>query len=419
MRVGRREILVSAVAVATAGCGGGGSSSPTPSPSPAPAPAPTPTPTPAGLYPNYNTSPIAANSTGMGTAASLAARIKLGLNIGNTLEAFNNGGIPHASSQETWWGNPQITQATINAAKAAGFDAIRLPCSWDQYANQATAKIADFWLNRVKEVVQFCVNADMIVLLNIHWDGGWLENNVTPEKKDAVAAKQKAFWEQIATHMRDFDERVMFASANEPNCETAAQMEVLYAYHQTFIDAVRATGGRNSHRVLVLPLPNVNMDLSKTLWTKMPTDTVADRLMVEPHFYTPPTFCILNEDVSWGRMHYYWGPAYHSLIEPDRNCTFGEEDAVDEHMELANQMFASKGIPVLLGEYGAPRRTTPLELELHLASRAYWMKYVTQKALANGVLPFLWDTGDLINRSTQAIKDQQGLDALLEAAGKK
>jgi aryl-phospho-beta-D-glucosidase BglC (GH1 family) len=416
----RREVLVSTMALAVTGCGGGGSPTPTPAPAPAPPPAPAPTPAPSGLYPSYNTNPLPADATGMAsTAVAMAGRIKLGINIGNTLEAFNNTGIPHATSQEGWWGNPAITQALVDTYKAQGFDAIRLPCSWDQYANQATAKISDSWLNRVKDVVQYCINANMPVLLNIHWDGGWLENNVTADKKDAVIAKQKAFWEQIATHLRDFDERLMFASANEPNCDDAAEMEVLFAYHQAFIDAVRSTGGKNAYRVLVLQLPNTNTDLAQTLWNKTPVDPAANRLMVEPHYYTPPNFCILNEDVSWGRMHYYWGQGYHSLIEPDRNCTFGEEDAVDAHMALANQLFASKGIPVLLGEYGAPRRTTPLELQLHLASRAYWMKYVTQKALANGVLPFLWDTGDLIDRRTYAVRDQQGLDALLEAAGKK
>lgn len=353
------------------------------------------------------------------TAAAIAGRIKLGINIGNTLEAVNNSGVPHTTSQEGWWGNPAITQGLVDKYKALGFDAIRLPCSWDQYANASTAKIGDFWLNRVKDVVQYCINADMYVLLNIHWDDGWLENNVTVAKKDAVVAKQKAFWEQIATHMRDFDERLMFASANEPNCDTAEQMEVLYAYHQTFIDAVRATGGRNAYRTLVLQLPNVNTDLSKTLWTKTPTDPASNRLMVEPHFYTPPNFCILTEDASWGKMFYYWGKDFHSTIEPDRNATWGEEQTVDDHMALANSLFVSKGIPVLLGEYGAPRRSTPLDLTMHLASRAHWMKYVTQKALANGIMPFLWDTGDLINRSTYAVKDQQGLDALLEGAGKK
>ena len=416
MTLARRQILVSMIALITAGCGGGsGNTAPAPSPSPppppAPTPTPTPTPTPSALYPSYNTNPIAPDISGMpSTATGIAARIRLGLNIGNTLEAVGS---------ETAWGNPQITQALIDAAKASGFDSIRLPCAWNQYSDASTAKISASWLDRVKQVVQYCVNADMQVLLNIHWDGGWLENNVNLASKDAVVAKQRAFWEQIATHLRDFDERVMFASANEPNCDTAEQMEVLYAYHQTFIDAVRSTGGRNAYRVLVLQLPNVNVDLSKTLWNRMPVDQVTGRLMVEPHFYSPPNFCILTEDASWGRMFYYWGKDYHSTIEPDRNATFGEEDEVDRQMALANQLFVSKGIPALLGEYGAPRRTTPLDLSLHLASRAHWMKYVTQKALANGLLPFLWDTGDLIDRRSYAIKDQQGLDALLEGAGKK
>lgn len=201
----------------------------------------------------------------MGTAGEVAAKFKLGLNIGNTMEA--TGG-------ETFWGNPMITRAFVDKAKAAGFDAIRLPCAWNQYADQGTAQIKASWLDRVREVVQYCIDANMYVLLNIHWDGGWLENNVTVDKRDAVNAKQKAFWEQIAAHMRDFDQRLIFASANEPNCESPEQMEVLYSYHQTFIDAVRSTGGRNAYRVLVLQLPNVNMDLSKKLWTRMPTDMV-------------------------------------------------------------------------------------------------------------------------------------------------
>ena len=332
-----------------------------------------------------------------------------GWNLGNTLEPPGGEGT---------WG-PAATQTLINAVADSGFNTIRLPVAWDSHANQSTHVIDPAWMARVKQVVDWCYAKNLTVIVNCHWDGGWLENNVKPEKKDAVVAKQKAFWEQIATHLRDFDERLMFASANEPNCDTAAQMEVLFAYHQTFIDAVRATGGKNAYRVLVLQLPNTNTDLAQTLWNKTPVDPAANRLVVEPHFYTPPNFCILNEDASWGKMFYYWGKDYHSTIEPDRNATWGEEETVDAHMALANQLFVSKGIPVLLGEYGAPRRTTPLDLDLHLASRAHWMKYVTQKALENGLIPFLWDTGDLINRATYAIKDQQGLNALLEAAGKK
>lgn len=344
------------------------------------------------------------------TASEISARIQLGLNIGNTLEA--TGG-------ETAWGNPLITQDFVDTAKAKGFNAIRLPCSWNQYADATTAKISDTWLDRVKDVVQYCINADLYVVLNIHWDGGWLEGHITPADKDAVAAKQKAFWEQIATHLRSFDERLLFASANEPNAADATQMEVLLAYHQTFIDAVRSTGGRNAYRTLVLQAPQTNIDLSQSLWTKMPTDSATDRLMAEVHYYDPSQFTIITEDASWGKMFYYWGKDFHSTLEPDRNATWGEEDWVDQKMTLAKSVFIDKGIPVMVGEFGATPRTNPLDLDLHKASRAHWMKYVTQKALANGLRPFLWDTGGLIDRRTRAVLDQQGMDAVLEGAGLK
>ncbi|WAC46845.1 glycoside hydrolase family 5 protein [Asticcacaulis sp. SL142] len=363
------------------------------------------------VYPSYNTRPLAPDASSMASKAiQIAARIKLGFNIGNTLEAIGG---------ENAWGNPDISQALVNAVKARGFDAIRLPCAWNQYADQKTAKISEDWLNRVKTVVQYCINADMYVVLNIHWDGGWLENNVTVAARDRVIPKQRAFWEQIATHLRDYDERLIFASANEPNCKTAEQMEVLYAYHQTFVDTVRSTGGKNAYRTLVLQLAETNIELAEPLWNKMPADTVPDRLMVEAHYYTPAQFAIISEDASWGKMFYYWGKDFHSTLEPERNATWGEEDTVDEQMAILKRLFTDKGIPVILGEYGAMTRKGPFDLEKHLASRNYWLAYVTQMALENGVVPFLWDTGDLIDRRTQALRDPQGLNALLIGAGKK
>ena len=153
----------------------------------------------ASLYPSYNTNPIAADATGMSSnSTELASKMKLGWNIGNTLEA--TGG-------ETAWGNPKVTKALIDFVKANGFNAIRIPCSWNQYlANSTNAQIKADWLARVKEVVQYCVDNDMYVIVNIHWDGGWLENNCTEAKKVENNAKQKAFWEQIATQLRGFDE---------------------------------------------------------------------------------------------------------------------------------------------------------------------------------------------------------------------
>jgi endoglucanase len=315
----------------------------------------------------------------------------------------------------------------IQLVKASGFDAIRVPASWDQYANQDTAKIDVNWLNRVKEVVQYCVDNNMPVIVNIHWDGGWLENHVTPDKQEDNNAKQKAYWQQIATHLRDFDEHLMFASANEPNVETAEQMEVLLSYHQTFIDAVRSTGGRNAYRVLVVQGPNTDIETTNKLWTQMPTDTVANRLMAEVHFYTPYNFTGLTEDQPWGNQFYYWGEGFHSSTDTAHNSTWGEEDTVDQLLSLMKRQFVDNGIPVIIGEFGAMRRDnlTGDALQLHLASRAYYLKYVTQRSVANGLLPFYWDNGGLdnlgfgiFNRRTNSVFDQQSLDALIQGAGK-
>jgi len=350
------------------------------------------------LYPSYNTSPMPADATGMSSsAAQLAAKFKLGWNIGNTLEAIGG---------ETAWGNPLITESFVKFVKQQGFNAIRLPCSWDQNANQTTAKISDTWLNRVKQVIKYCVDNDMYVLLNIHWDGGWLENNCTPDKKDAVNDKQKAFWEQIATTMRDFDEHLMFASANEPNVDNATKNEVLYSYNQTFVDAVRSTGGRNRYRILVVQ-GNSEFEV------KFPADPVAGRLIYEEHNYTPFQFTALGSDVSWGKMFYYWGAGNHSTIEPDRNATWGEESFLDTWLKRMKEKFTDKGIPVIMGEYGAYRRTTPLDMDKHQASVDYWITYVTRKAIAHGVKPFWWDTGGVLDRRNNTVLDQRTIDAII------
>ena len=117
-----------------------------------------------GLYPDYNTNPIPADATGMTkTAVEIAAEINLGWNIGNSLEA---------TGSETAWGNPVVTKQLIDAVKANGFNAVRIPCSWNQYlTDDVHAEIKTTWLNRVKEVVQYCIDNDLYVLLNIHWDG--------------------------------------------------------------------------------------------------------------------------------------------------------------------------------------------------------------------------------------------------------
>jgi len=350
------------------------------------------------------------------TASEIAGRIKLGWNLGNSLES--TGG-------ETGWFNPKVSAALIRLVKANGFDAVRIPVSWNQHADQKTAKIDPAWLNRVKEVVKYCVDNDLYVIVNIHWDGGWLEQNVTSDRQVAIGAKQRAFWEQIATHLRDFDERVLFASANEPNVSAEEQIEVLNSYHQTFIDAVRATGGRNSYRVLVLQGPSGDIEKSIKWWDTLPKDAIDSKLMVEMHPYTPYNFVIMTKEETWGKPAYYWGRDFRSTTDAEHNSLWGEEDAVADLFARVRSKFSEKGIPVILGEYMAIRRRnlTGEALKLHEASRRYYLKYVTEQALENGLVPFYWDDGSggqgLFDRSKNTVSNQAELDALLTGAGKR
>ena len=361
-------------------------------------------------YPSYNTSPLPPDQTGVtSTAVQIASRIRLGFNIGNTMEAPNN---------EQGWGAPMITQAFIDKVKQSGFTAIRIPCNWDwsHVPDSTTAKIDPAWLTRVQQVVQYCVNDGLYVILNIHWDGGWLQGNCTVAKQPAVNALQKALWEQIATSLRGFDEHLLFASANEPAVTDATGMSVLLSYHQTFINAVRSTGGKNSYRTLVVQGPNTDITETNNLMNTLPTDPASNRMMAEVHYYTPYNFCLMDADASWGNMFYYWGSGYHSTADPSRNSTYGEESDVNAYYLSMKTKFVNQGIPVIMGEYSAGRRTslTGAAYDLHTASRAYWYNYVTRQALLNGMLPFLWDTGSIIDRSTYTVKDQQQLAALVQ-----
>ena len=370
------------------------------------------------IFPSYNTSPIAPDATGMGsTAMQLNAKIKMGYNLWNTMEA--PGG-------ETGWGNPVITQSLIDTLKNAGFNAIRIPAQyWWSHANHQTAEIDAAWLNRVKEVVQYCENDGMYVLLNIHFDGGWLDCKATGAKLDTVKAIQKALWEQIATKMRDFDEKLMFASSNEPDATDLTSSSNLYAYHQTFINAVRSTGGKNAYRTLVFQAPSTSLDLANYFAPDglpgLPQDPVPDKLILEFHYYAPPNFCIIDADASWGKEWRYWGANFKSLTDPERNSDPNYEEAyVVRSMQWAKKSLVDKNIPVLIGEFGVTNHAknlvgNPADSLLSLASTAHFYGEVVRDARANGISAFLWD--GVINRQTETIENRQQLDSLRKAAG--
>lgn len=352
-------------------------------------------------------------------AKTLAAKIKIGWNLGNTLE------VPLSAGGETGWGNAKTTQTLIDAVKEAGFNAVRIPCAWDGYIeDQSTYKIKDSWLARVKEVVDYCVANEMYAIVNTHWDGGWLENNPTYAKQKEVNKKLSAIWTQIANHFAAYDEHLLFAGTNEVHVEgvytdpTTENIEVQQSFNQTFVDAVRATGGRNARRNLIVQAYNTNITWG-VKYLQLPTDAAQNRLMVEVHYYDPYNFA-LDENASSCIL--YWGEPYKQYGKVDN---WGQEDALDTQFKSAKTAFIDKGYPVILGEYGAIRRSslTGDERKHHLESRAYYLKSVTAAAKKYGIVPFYWDNGHegdntmaLFKRATGEIYDSQALNALMEGA---
>ena len=342
------------------------------------------------------------------TAPAVASQMTVGWNLGNTLEAI---------CSETAWGNPAASQTLINSIKAAGFNSIRIPVSWDCHtAPSGTTTIPADWMARVKQVVDYAISQDMFVIINIHWDNGWLQDHPTFAFQTAVNAKQQAYWTQIATTFRAYDHHLLFAGTNEVHADfgtpTAEHNTVQQSYNQTFVNAVRATGGNNASRSLVVQTYNTNIGHGLTFFN-MPTDTIASRLMVEVHYYDPYDFT-LNPNGACN----VWGSRF-----PDSgaNCNWAYEPWVDSQFAQVKAKWVDQGIPVILGEYGVGTRPGK-----NLEARAYWNEYINRAAAANGVKTFYWDNGVLpsandgfaiFNRSTGAITDQLVLDAILLGSG--
>ena len=307
------------------------------------------------------------------TANEMFAKMGFGINIGNTMEVPQN---------PTWWGNKFPTEAYIDSVKAAGFSTIRIPCAWYSHSNALSRdssradivpgggpnEIASSWMDSVQTVVDYCMRAGLVTILNIHWDNGWLEGNLNDKEKDKVNARQKDFWTQIANRFKNYNENLLFASANEPattDDNYKHETEILMTYHQSFVDAVRATGGNNASRTLVIQGPSTSVDRSCEVMpvSKLPKDVIANRLMVEVHYYDPYTYTLLNDVVDWGAQvypQYYWGAEDLATGEDIvHNCGYNAwagamgdpctGDRMDDQFGKMKTNFVDKGVPVIIG----------------------------------------------------------------------
>ncbi|PTT84605.1 glycosyl hydrolase family 5, partial [Pelomonas sp. HMWF004] len=340
------------------------------------------------------------------TSLQLSKLMGAGWNLGNSLEAIGG---------ETAWGNPATTQTLMTAVKAAGFKTVRIPAAWKQYAD-ASDTISATWLARVAQVVGYAQTAGLHVMLNIHWDGGWMQPTFAAQ---AVAnARITKFWTQIANHFKAYDDTLLFAGTNEVMVEgdysppKAEYVTVQNGFNQAFVTAVRATGGNNAVRHLVVQ--GFNTDINHTVaFAVMPTDTARDRLMMEVHYYDPYNFTLNDKSTIW-----QWGAG--ATDAKAREAGFDEAWA-DAQFQKMKTAFVDKGIPVILGEFGAMRRTEYPGAE---AYRLDWNRHVARAAWTRGAVPVYWDAGaatenhsmGLFNRTTGAQVYPDIIKTLVEAA---
>ena len=332
-----------------------------------------------------------------------------GINLGNTLEACdNNVGIKTNTplSYETHWGQPKTTQAMIDGMKAAGFDTIRITVAWMTNAThlyEGDYTIDADYMDRVEEVVRYARKAGMYVIINDHWDGGWygMFGSESAETRALAMEAYKGMWQQIAERFRDYSDYLIFESANEELGTRFDENSALYCsdsvvtylndderyaltneINQTFVDVVRATGGNNATRFLLIAGYGTNIDQTCDDRFQMPKDTADSKLMVSVHYYDPWSYCGASSAVSatkWGKVSDY--------------------EYMDQQLAKMTK-FTEAGYGVVIGEYGALPCSDGLK-DNTLAYHTAFLDACTKYDLTN----CLWDCSGLYKRVSQTFAD--------------
>lgn len=331
-------------------------------------------------------------------AKEFVSKIKVGWNLGNSLDATGGSGV----SSETSWGNVKTTKELITAVKKAGFNTVRIPVSWGKHIDDS-GNIDKAWLDRVQEVVDYAYDNNMYIILNVHHDN----DTFTLDKKNeaAVTKKYKTLWKQIAERFKDYNEKLIFEGRNEPSTEgspqqwtggTKEEREVLNRMNKVFVDTVRESGGNNKTRFLMIaPYGATSSSYQAMTALEIPKD---DRIIVEVHAYSP------------GNLALYGDVNFKTFTEDGKK-------EIDWVFDNINKAYISKGIPVILDECGVTNRGNENE-------RIKALKYFLAAAKKYGIPCVVWDNGatgegneryGLINRSTYEWYYPEIIKAIMDA----
>ena len=322
----------------------------------------------------------------------------VGWNLGNQFECSAPGmdgesmaiGMPDNSLMaETAWGNPVVTRETIKAVKDAGFNAVRIPVRWQCHiANPQTMSIDKAWLKRVKEVVDWCLDNNLKVIINTHHDK-WLEGRPTNQYKEENNHKLALLWKNIAREFASYDYRVAFAGTNEVHVRDnwgkpeAENLAVQNSYNQTFIDAVRATGGNNKKRHLIVQTYVCNPQFGIDGGFIIPTDAEGnsnDYMSVEFHYYTPWEY-------AGECKNYFWGQAYREHGDIPES----DEKTMTAFFDQVVDTWASKGLGVVIGEWGVTDHFKDSQVDIIHENMTYYCHMLVGEARKRGFSTFIWD----------------------------
>lgn len=345
------------------------------------------------------------------TSQQLVEDMTFGWNLGNTLDVCQadrdgDGKInEHVEAgekvDETLWGNPKATKELFTSLKKNGVNAVRIPVTWRDHMD-SNGNIDREWMDRVQQVVDYAYSQGMYVIINVHHDGGgdpkfgaWI---IEESQKDynTFLKKYKNIWKQIAERFKNYSDYLIFESMNEVGFDTLYNKNKADAYNlinkinQDFVDIIRATGGNNAKRHLLIAGYYTDIERTCDSLYKMPDDK-AGRCILSVHYYTPWDFCTCDIKHTWG--------------------TNSEVRQMETLIGKMKKNFVDKGIPVIIGEYAASGSD--------LSSCIFFIEKLNKLCSDYGIATFIWDSGSQVNRKTYKWRTPQYLEALKRATSGK
>jgi len=314
-----------------------------------------------------------------------AEGLTLGVSLGNTFDAYKDSNLEDEMDTETVWQSVVTTQEIIEGYHDAGFTTIRIPVSWHNHVSGDDFTISEQWMDRIQEVVDWAIDDGMYVIINIHHDNHPEANAYYPnsEHLDQSIKYVTSIWTQVSERFKDYDEHLIFESLNEPrlvdhdnewfiqgNDDCKDSIECINVLNQTIVDTIRASGGNNASRYIMVPGYDASSKGALNSGFVFPTDPVDNdhRIMLSIHEYTPYSFALEypGEDI----------------FNYKSESSTGD---IDEFMDSLYESFISQGIPVVIGEFGAVDKSQNTQSRVNFAS------YYVASARARGMTCMWWD----------------------------